>query len=310
MIPRSHRLLPATQAALLRRVIRLEITTVVLMAAVTTMMALVAGQSQAMKTAWIEDLLSLVPPISFLVAARFARKRPDGEYINGRARAYNVAFVVSAVALTGVGLGLVFDGLHVLVTGTRPTIGAIAIGDALVWQGWLMMAALALSCIPPVVLGRIKLPLARELHLKSLHTDADTNKADWMTGLAGMAGVGGIALGWWWADAVAALVISGSVLRDGAFNLRHAIRDLHDARPETVERGGPDPLVDRVREAVAALDWVSDCEVRLHEEGMQLIGVLAVRPIGGTVTRERLREAEQVARATNWRVDDVTATLS
>ena len=122
-------------AAATTAVLSLDATVVLL----TPVVFATAGSSQAMKTAWIEDLLSLVPPISFLVAARFARKGPDAEYINGRARAYNVAFVVSAVALTGVGLGLVFDGLHVLVTGTRPTIGAIAGATPKMTATWLII---------------------------------------------------------------------------------------------------------------------------------------------------------------------------
>lgn len=38
----------------------------------------VLGNSQAMKAAWVEDLLSFLPPISFLLAARVIRKRPSG----------------------------------------------------------------------------------------------------------------------------------------------------------------------------------------------------------------------------------------
>lgn len=312
MIPRPHRPLPARQQALLRRAVRLELTTVALMSVVVALMYLAAGNSQAMKTAWIEDLLSLVPPLAFIAAARFARHSPDGEYVNGRMRAFDITFLVSAVALTGVGIGLVYDGLHALLSRTHPGIGGVQVAGVLVWQGWLMIGALLVSTIPPVVLGRKKLAVARELQLKPLRTDADMNKADWMTGLAGVAGVLGIGMGWWWADAAAALVISGSVLHDGATNLKAAMRDLHDARPETLERGKPDPLCAQVRAAVQALAWVHACEVRLHEEGPRLCGVLRIHarePSGMTDMAARLREAERSARAVHWRVDEVTATL-
>jgi divalent metal cation (Fe/Co/Zn/Cd) transporter len=312
VIPRPDRPLPPRQQALLRRAMRLELATVALMSVVVVLMYLAAGNSQAMKTAWIEDLLSLVPPIAFVAAARFARHAPDGEYLNGRMRAFDITFLVSAVALTGVGIGLLYDGLHALLSGTHPGIGGVEVAGMLVWQGWLMIGALLLSTIPPVVLGRKKLAVARELQLKPLHTDADMNKADWTTGLAGVAGVLGIGMGWWWADAAAALVISGSVLRDGASNLKAAMRDLHDARPETLERGKSDPLCAQVRAAVQALAWVHACEVRLHEEGPRLCGVLRIRarePSGMADMAARLREAEHSARAVHWRVDEVTATL-
>lgn len=313
MIARAHRPLPSPQQALMRRAIRLEWWTVALMAAVTALMYAAAGNSQAMKTAWIEDLLSLVPPLAFLAAAHFARKPPDAEYVNGRVRAFDITFLVSAVALTGVGLGLVYDGLHALLSRTHPGIGGVEVAGTLVWQGWLMIAALLVSTVPTVVLGRMKLKVARELELKPLRTDADMNKADWMTGLAGVGGVLGIGMGWWWADAAAALVISGSVLHDGVSNLKGAMRDLHDARPERLERGEPDPLADRVRDAVQALDWVRACAVRLHEEGPRLSGVLYVQArddADGITDAQRLREAEGAARDVHWRVDEVTATLA
>lgn len=298
----------------MRRAVHLEWWTVGLMSAVTALMYLAAGNSQAMKTAWIEDLLSLVPPLAFLAAARFARKPPDAEYVNGRTRAFDITFLVSAVALTGVGLGLVYDGLHALVARTHPGIGGVEIAGTLVWQGWLMIGALLISTVPPVVLGRMKLKVARELQLKPLRTDADMNKADWMTGLAGVCGVLGIGMGWWWADAAAALVISGSVLHDGVSNLKGAMRDLHDARPETLQRGDPDPLADEVRDAVQALAWVRACAVRLHEEGPRLSGVLYLQvredgEPGAACSAQRLREAERTARAVHWRVDEVTATV-
>jgi len=297
--------MPPAQQALLRRAVRLEVLSVGAMAAVAALVYLAAGESQTMKTAWIEDALSLVAPIAFLVATRFAHKPADEEYVNGRVRAYDIAFLVSAVALTGVGLGLVYDGLHALLTRAHPSVGSVEIGGQLVWQGWVMMAALAASALPPAIIARFKLKLARQLYLKPLHTDADTGKADWMTGLAGIAGIAGIGMGWWWADATAALAISGSVLQDGVGNLRNAIRDLHDARPETLERARADPLAARVRKAVEALDWVARCDVRLHEEGMRLSGVVMVEPRDDRALRARLREAERVARAVHWRFDEL-----
>lgn len=307
MIPRPHHPMPPAQQALLQRAVRLELVSIGLMGAVAVLVYLAAGQSQTMKTAWIEDVLSLVAPIAFLVATRFAHKPADAEYVNGRVRAYDIAFLVSAVALTGVGIALVYDGLHALLTRVHPTVGSVELFGQLVWQGWLMMAALVASALPPAIIARFKLNLARQLYLKPLHTDADTGKADWMTGLAGVAGIAGIGMGLWWADAVAALVISGSVLHDGVGNLRNAIRDLHDARPETIERAKPDPLVARVREAVEALDWVMACEVRLHEEGMRLSGLVVVEPRDERQLRARLREAAEVARAVHWRLDELVA---
>ncbi len=307
--PREHRPLPDEQQAALAKARRLCWWSIVLLSGVSALMYAVMGGSQAMKTALVEDVLSLVPPIAFLVASRFQRKPPDHEYVNGRARAFDVNFLIGSVALAGVGLGLVWDGLHTLLTATHPVITTVEIGGRVVWQGWVMMAALVVSAIPPVILGRAKLKLARQLSLKPLNTDADMNKADWMTALAGIAGVAGIGFGLWWADAVAALFIAGSVLHDGVTNLRAAVRDLHDARPQELDRSEPDPITRKVADAVAALGWVRGCRVRLHEEGFRICGVVFVTSADGHGTPARLREAHEAAQSVSWRIDEIVVTL-
>ena len=300
--------LPGPQQEALRKAERLCWWSLLWISLVSALMFLAMGGSQAMKTALVEDLLSLVPPIAFLVASRFRRKGVDEEYITGRERAFDINFLISAVALTGVGLALVYDSVHTLVTATRPVVGSVVIAGHVLWQGWLMMAVLALSAVPPVILGHKKLALAKKLSLKPLHTDADVSKADWMTAAAGIVGVAGVGMGWWWADAVAALVIAGSILRDGAGNLRAAVRDLHDARPQTLDRSDPDPLPARLAEAIAEVPWVEGCAVRLHEEGFRLSGVVLLD--NPQVSIEQAEEIRSVARALHWRLDAVVVSLA
>lgn len=307
--PRGAHRLPDAQQRLLARAARLSWWSIALLGATTVLMALAMGGSQAMKTALAEDLLSILPPIGFLLAARFRRRAADTEYINGRERAFDVAFLASAVALTAVGLLLVVDGAHTLATRVHPVIGNIEIAGTVVWKGWLMMAALAVSAIPPVILGRMKLRLAHELQLKPLHTDADMNKADWMTAVAGIAGIAGIGFGLWWTDAAAAIFIAVEVLRDGVRNLRNAIRDHHDARPQQLERNDTDYLVEQARDALARLAWVRGVRLRLHEEGLRLGGVAWVRTGSGQLTAAQRIEAERRVRDTHWRIDTVDVTI-
>ena len=62
------------------------------------------GSSQAMKTAWIEDMLALVPPLAFLVAVRRARKRPTADHPYGFHRSTAIGHLTASVALLTVGL--------------------------------------------------------------------------------------------------------------------------------------------------------------------------------------------------------------
>ncbi|MDR6991664.1 cation transporter [Luteimonas sp. 3794] len=304
-VQRVPRPLAAPQLQDLHRAARLCWWSIGLLGAITVMMALTMGGSQAMLTALVEDVLSMLPPIAFLIALRFRARGVDGTYINGRERAFDITFLASSVALTAVGLLLVFDGLHVLATRTHPVVGSVAFGDTVVWQGWVMIAALALSCVPPVILGRMKLRLARALDSKPLQADADMNKADWMTAVAGIVGVLGIGFGLWWADAAAAVFIAFEVVRDGVRNLRNAVRDMHDARPQRVDRSDHDTLPDQVTDAVRRHPDVSSCRVRFHEEGMRLSGVIYVIPRAATLTANAADAIRETARAVHWRIDEV-----
>ena len=212
--------LPDKQAAALRRAIRLEWITIGFLVFAVTLVGLVLGNSQAMKAAWAEDLLSLAPPIAFLVAVRIIRKPHTPKRPYGYHRSVGVAHLVAGVALAAMGSFLIYDSGAGLITAEHPSIGSVELFGQVFWLGWLMIGAMVVTGVPPVFLGRAKMKLAEDLHDKVLYADADMNKADWMTALGSIIGVTGIGLGLWWLDAVAALFISFTILSDGVKNMR------------------------------------------------------------------------------------------
>ncbi len=306
MSPHRPPRLPEAQRRGIARARRLQWIWLVFLASIVTVIYLALGNSQAMKTAWVEDMLSFVPPIAFLTATWIEDWPPDRRFPIGYIRVTSIAHLVSAVALACVGLFLVYDGAAALIRTEHPTIGSVELFGTSVWMGWLMIAALAYSVVPPVVFGRLKMRPARELHDKVLWADALMNKADWMTGVAAMAGIVGIGFGLWWADAAAALFIAVDVLRDGVRHTLAAVRDLMDEVPRSVDDREVDPLPGRVRAAVADLPWVAESRVRLREEGRFITGTVYLKPRDGTVDPHRLAEAESMVRGLHWRVDHVS----
>lgn len=287
------------------RMRRLEWASIVFLVSASVVMYLVMGGSQTMKTAWIEDMLSLVPPIAVLLASRGADRRPTEDFPYGHARSMSIAFLSAATALTSIGLFLVYDSSMTLIHAERPTIGQFEVLGIRTWAGWVMIAALSYTVAGPVILGRLKLPLARSLHNKALHADAATNKADWMTGGAGIAGILGIGLGWWWADGVAALVISLSIVKDGLSHVRNSVADLMDRRPTSVDRSEPLGIGDMVVEYLEGLPWVEAAAVRLREEGEGLVGEAFVNPTEGRISAAQADEATDGIHALDWRLYDV-----
>ena len=296
--------LPDEQREALHKAKRLEWISIAYTVVAVALIYAVMGSSQAMKAAWIEDMLAFLPPIAFLIAARAARHDPDHDNPYGKHRAVGAAHLAAAVALLAMGLFLVADSAMTLFTAEHPTIGTLNIFGYTVWQGWLMIGALIATGIPNVLLGRAKMKLAEPLHDKVLFADADMNKADWMTAFAAVVGVTGIGLGLWWLDSAVAILIGADIVKDGFSNLRGATGDLMDRQARTHDDKDEHPLVTQVREVVDGLAWVAAAQVRMRDEGHVFHTEVFVVP-HAEPTLELLESAQKVASSLDWKLDDL-----
>lgn len=204
-------------------------------------MGLAMGSSQTMKTAWVEDTLGLIPPIAFLIALKVEAKPHSKLFPFGFDRAQGLAFLIAAVALALVGTMLLWDAAKTLIAQEHAMVGSIRILGRDIWLGWIMIAAQLYSIIPPFIIGRMELPLAERMQDEVLFTDAKMNKANWMTGAAGLGGVIGLGMGWWWADSAAAALISIGIIGDGWRALKISSAELVDGLPRKLGESGPDP---------------------------------------------------------------------
>ncbi|MBB6424656.1 cation diffusion facilitator family transporter [Sphingopyxis sp. JAI128] len=260
-----HSGIPSAIAADVGRGERLEHWTLGWMASVVLVMWLVMGASQAMKAAVIEDLLSLVPAFVFLLSVHWERRGPNRRFPFGYRRANSLAFLVAATALLSVGGFLAYESVSTLIKQEHPSVGGITLFGHTIWLGWLMIAALVYSVVPPMILGRMKHPVAERIKDKVLHTDALMQKADWQTGLAGIAGIIGIGIGWWWADATAALFISLSIIKDAVGALQQAVAELLDGTPRALDSNA---LSDDAKSLATTLKArFGDVDIRLRETG-------------------------------------------
>ncbi|WP_114779590.1 cation diffusion facilitator family transporter [Botryobacter ruber] len=283
---------------------RLEWLTIAYLISTSLAIYFTMGNSQAMKTAWFEDLLSLTPSVSFLIASHIFHKSPNKDFPYGYHRVTSIAYLCSALALFSIGGFLVIDSVMTLIMTEHATIGTVVIFGHQVWLGYLMIAALLWGTFPAIFLGKKKLPLAEKLHEKNLYTDAKMNKADWMTAAAAIFGVLGIGMGWWWADAVAALVISADIVHDGFVNLKQAVFDLMDEVPKTVDNQKTDPLVDQIKDTLAAESWIKDFNIRLREEGHIYLGEGFVIANQDDNLTQLVEDAARKVQKLDWRIQE------
>jgi cation diffusion facilitator family transporter len=298
--------LPERQQQALKRAIRIEWGTIAFLAVAITAVGLVTGSSQAMKAAWIEDMLSLAPPLAFLLAVRLANRSPNPTYPFGYHRSVGVAHLVAGVALFTMGAFLLYDSISGLVKAEHPPIGTVVIFGQQLWLGWLMMGVMALTIPLPIYFGRVKMRLAEELHDKVLYADADMNKADWMTAAGSIVGVAGIGLGLWWMDSAAATFIAASILWDGIKNLKGAITDLMDTRATTFDDGEPHPDAAKIDDHLRGLTWVGEAGSRVRDQGHVFhVESFVVPRRGMSPTLEQLMEARDGCIDLDWKIQDI-----
>lgn len=302
----AHAELPQDRVPDLKKAIRLEWLTIAYLLSAILILALVLGSSQALKTAWFDDLLSLAPSILFLVGSRIATKKPTENYPYGFGAAVSAGYLGASVALLGVGGYLLLDAGSKLLEREHPTIGGVSLFGHVVWQGWLAVPVLIWSGVPAVFLGRAKLPLADRLHDKVLLADARINEADWQTAGAALLGIVGVAFGLWWADSAAAALISLDIIRDGFRNVRDALNDLIDRRPQSLTDLKIDPLPTQLADFLQGQDWVEDAVVRLREQGRHFMGEALVVPKIGTELVDKIQQAAKAACDLDWRLIQLT----
>lgn len=301
---RRHEL-PVDRRRDFERATRLEWVSLAYISTNVALLALVMGGSQMMWAAWIDEALSLLPPIAFLVAARFRERAPSEAFPYGCHRANSIAFLVAALALFAFGGYLVTDSTWSLLKLERPSIGTVEWNGASIWLGWLMIPVLLWTGVPAFFLGRAKLLPARRLHNKVLHADAQMMAADWKTDATSIVGIFGIVAGWWWLDASIALLIGAAIANDGIRNVCACIGDLMDRAPHDVINDVSEGLPSRLETELRKLDWVADARVRLRESGQVFFGEAFIRPVDERSLIARAEEAQSCAYRTDWRVQEL-----
>ncbi len=297
--------LPPDQQDALRKAIRWEWFTIGYTVCTIVLIAFVVSGSQAMKTAWIEDMLSLVPQISFLIALLVIRRRPTRRHPYGLHRAMGIGHLVAGVALLAIGGNLAVDSIIGLVTGEHPTIGTVSLFGRTIWLGWLMVGVMSIIIIGPFFYGHAKAKLAPRLHNKVLYADADMAKADWTTNVASIVGVLGVGLGVWWLDGAAALFISLGITWDGFKNARSAVLDLMDQRALTHDDKDVHPLAADIVRELEHLSWVDHAGVRMRDMGQVFHVEAFVVPRRAKVSADRIERARRAVAAMDWKVQDV-----
>jgi cation diffusion facilitator family transporter len=194
------------------------------------------------------DALTAIPlAIAFIAGRRPATRR----YTYGYGRAEDLAGVVVVVIMALSSVAAAWEAVSRLAS-PRPVTNLLAVA----------IAAVTGFAGNELVAG-YRIRTGRRIGSAALVADGLHARADGFTSLAVLLGVGGVALGWNWADPVVGLVITVAILAV----LRQAAREVYRRLMDAVDPG----LVDEAEHTLRAVPGVLDVgEVRLRWTGHRL----------------------------------------
>lgn len=296
---------------------KLEWMTIFYQVGAAALVLWLAGNSQSMKTEWFENALAVFPPLGVLLTYETENKKQDNKHPFGHHRASTVAFVGAAFALAGIGTFLFYDAAKNLISREHPSIGGFNLFGHTIWHGWLMIGILIVTAIPPVLLAKAKIPVAKLLHDKALFADADINRANWLSNGAGVIGLLLVASGQWWGDSLAALIISVDIMHDGWGNVVKSLSDVMDHHPTDLETGRQDPIVAEMLRVLGALPFVEDVRILVREHGRYFFAEIFVKPKKDApqtqATLEPIAMTKQIREAVlplDWRLQHVAIEIT
>jgi divalent metal cation (Fe/Co/Zn/Cd) transporter len=148
---------------------------------------------------------------------RFRRERAASEFPESAERK---AQVVAALGLVAIAIALAGTGIQHLIAKSHPSAPALA----------LALAAANLIALP--VLARWKYAVAFAVRSRALRTDAHITMVGTSTSALTLLGLGlDRAFGWWWSDAVAALIIALIAADQGRRSLSAVGESSDEAQP-------------------------------------------------------------------------------
>ncbi|MDO9105149.1 MAG: cation diffusion facilitator family transporter [Methylovulum sp.] len=198
----------------------------------------ILGQSAALIADGIHSLSDLLSDLLVIIAVRLGSRAADPDHPYGHRRFETIATVILGVSLIGISAAIVW---HVLERVNTP--GTLPVPDA------RTMGIAALSILLNEWLYHYTKRIAKRTRSKLLLANAWHQRSDALSSLVVLLGIGGVLLGYPFADALAAIVVALMVAKIGLSLVLDSIREL-------VDTSLPPVVVAEIRKAIMAIAGV------------------------------------------------------
>lgn len=198
----------------------------------------ILGQSAALIADGIHSLSDLLSDLLVIIAVRLGSRAADPDHPYGHRRFETIATVLLGVSLIGISAAIVWHVLErVNDPATLPVPDASTLGIA------------ALSILLNEWLYHYTKRIAKTTRSKLLLANAWHQRSDALSSLVVLCGIGGVLLGYPFADAIAAVVVALMVAKIGLSLVLDSIREL-------VDTSLPPAVVAEIHKAIMAMAGV------------------------------------------------------
>lgn len=192
----------------------------------------VAGRSGAMIADSVHSFSDLITDVVVLVFAKLSAKPQDATHDFGHGKYETLATVIISLFLALAGIGILRDSVRAIVWAIR--------GELLPRPGMIALIAAIVSIAVKEVLYQYTMRAGRRWDSPSVMANAWHHRSDALSSLGTLVGIGcALFLGEKWrvADPIAALVVSGFILKIAYDLIRTGLGELLErSLPEEVER--------------------------------------------------------------------------
>ena len=243
----------------------------------------IVGHSAAMVADAVHSLSDFVTDLIVLVFVRISSKPVDHSHDYGHGKYETLAMTIIGVALLGVAIGIVYNGVMAIIAWWN--------GSQLAAPGWLALWAALLSIVLKEAVYRYSMVKARQLNSPAVEANAWHHRSDAFSSLGTAVGIGGaILLGQRWTvlDPIASVVVGAFIVKVAVGLLRSGIGDL-------MEQSLPDEVEQEILRLAASVPGVTEPhELRTRRIGNHYAIELHILMDGGMSLREAHDKASEV----------------
>ncbi len=205
--------------------------------AIVKMLVGAIGRSPALFADGLHSLSDLFCDALVLLAAYFAKADADANHPYGHRRIETIATFALGVLLLLIGFSICGDAVYRILHEQKQTPD--------IYTLWVAIISIAAN----EIVFRYQLKVAKEVDSNLLRANASHRRGDMWSSVVVLIGIAGALAGWWFLDAIAAMVVGVLIIRMGITWGWRALYELSDAAIDSA-------LLTELRELIQAIPGV------------------------------------------------------